>query len=75
MAFTKVASVAQWVGSTASVNVSIINPSLVGTKSGKDMGLDNFPDPKLGLGRINFRILVRKYKLTVPVRNDNFLEA
>ena len=56
VAVTSVAGVAKRVGFTSSVYDSAINPALVGAKSGQDVGLDNFPDPELGLGRPNFLV-------------------
>ena len=67
MAVTTVAGVAEWVGITSSVYGGAINPALVGAKSGQKVGLDNFPDPKFGLGRINFLIYVYGVKEDLTV--------
>ncbi|KJR49090.1 hypothetical protein UF75_0605 [Desulfosporosinus sp. I2] len=66
VAVTTVAGVAEWVGFTSSIYGSAIYPALVGAKSGQNVGLDNFPDPKFGLGRINFLIYVYGVKEELP---------
>ncbi|GAB6152251.1 hypothetical protein JCM17380_10010 [Desulfosporosinus burensis] len=66
MVVTTVPGVAEWVGYTSSVYGNAINPALVGAKSGQEEGLDNFPDPEFGLGRINFLIYVYGVKEDFP---------